>query len=153
MLSDMIGESRIALNAPVKTKEEAITLAGRLLYEDGKVELRYIDAMLELSRELGAYVVIAPGFALPHARPECGAKEAAFSVVTIKDGVSFGSKSNDPVRVVMALAAVDNQSHLTALSELSKFLQEQGSIEAIANSRTEREVVETLRAFEERNER
>jgi mannitol/fructose-specific phosphotransferase system IIA component (Ntr-type) len=141
----------MTLGASVETKEEAIRLAGMLLYDDGKVELGYVEAMLKLSQELGAYVVIAPGFALPHARPESGVKQAAFSVVTIPDGVRFGSKSNDPVRVVMALAAVDSQSHLKALSELSKFLQEDGSIEAIANCRTEREVVEAFQAFEKRN--
>lgn len=50
-------------------------IGGELLEKSGAIEPRYIDAMINTVKEIGPYIVIAPGIAMPHARPEAGAKK------------------------------------------------------------------------------
>jgi mannitol operon transcriptional antiterminator len=148
LLSEMINERRIVVNAKINNKEEAIRLAGKLLYDDGYIDENYTDAMLKMSSELGSYIVIAPGIAMPHARPEAGALKAGFSIIIIPAGVNFGHEKNDPVHIVFALAAVDNSSHLKAMRELSMFLNEEENIQAVQQAKDSKEVVHIFSDFE-----
>jgi PTS system ascorbate-specific IIA component len=91
--------------------------------------------MVRVTRELGPYAVLAPGVAMPHARPEDGAREAGLSIVILSEGVNFGSP-NDPVYLVIGFAAKDKTSHLKILQELALLLSEPDIIEVIKKTRT-----------------
>ncbi len=101
-------------------------LSGRLLEATGCVEGTYTERMIATCKELGPYIAVAPGIAIPHARPEDGAKEVCLAMVVIRSGVNFGSH-NDPVYVVIAFSSPDKQSHLKILQELAVLLSEKGS--------------------------
>jgi PTS system ascorbate-specific IIA component len=60
--------------------------------------------MIGVIEEFGAYVVIAPGLALAHARPGADVRREGLAVVTLAEAVPFGHPHNDPVRVVIGLA-------------------------------------------------
>lgn len=61
---------KIGLVEKVKDWKEAVRLSGELLLRDGCIEPRYIDGMIKTCEELGPYIAICPGVAIPHARPE-----------------------------------------------------------------------------------
>lgn len=128
VLKDLLTEETIELNVNANNWEEAVRAGGRLLLDAGKIEERYIDAMIRTVKQLGPYIVIAPGIAMPHARPEDGAKEVGMSLITLKNPVNFGHQQNDPVKIVVCLCAVDNSSHIKALSQLVKFLNDEEMI-------------------------
>ncbi|MDI6600864.1 MAG: BglG family transcription antiterminator [Thermoanaerobacteraceae bacterium] len=121
VLKDLLTEKTIKLNVEVDNWEEAVREGGQLLVNAGKIEPGYIDAMVRTVKQLGPYIVIAPGIAMPHARPEDGAKEVGMSLITLKNPVNFGHQQNDPVKIVVCLCAVDNNSHIKALSQLMQF--------------------------------
>ena len=73
-----ISKDKVALRLKVDRWEDAVRAAGRMLLDCGAVEERYIEAMVETAKDLGPYIVIAPGIAIPHARPEDGAKDVCF---------------------------------------------------------------------------
>lgn len=136
---------RILVGAAARSWEEAVRLAGELLAADGVVEERYVEAMVRVTRELGPYAVIAPGVALPHARPEDGARNVGLSIVTLREGVNFGSP-NDPVYVVIGFAAKDKKSHLRVLQELAEFLSGEGVVEALRSVKSGEELLRLLRS-------
>ena len=68
----MIERQAIRVDCPAATPEEAIREAGNALCRAGACSPQYVQAMVDSYRELGPYFVIAPGLALPHARPEQG---------------------------------------------------------------------------------
>uniref|UniRef100_A0A7C5UX72 Ascorbate-specific PTS system EIIA component n=2 Tax=Ignisphaera aggregans TaxID=334771 RepID=A0A7C5UX72_9CREN len=136
--------NRISITKSVKNWVDAVKLTGRMLIEDGVVEERYIDAMIEVVEELGPYIAIAPGVAIPHARPEDGAKEIGLGILIVKDGVMFGSP-NDPVYVVIAFAAKDKTSHLGILKELAELLSMPSLIDHLRNASSLKEVVEIIK--------
>lgn len=140
VLSELLKENTIQLKVDAKDWSDAITKGGQLLYEDGCIEKCYIEAMIKAMKELGPYIVIAPGIAMPHARPESGTRKVGMSLITLNKGVDFGNKENDPVSIVICLCAIDHSTHLKALSEIAGLLEDEKNVELIKNA-TDKEVV------------
>ncbi len=119
-LTELLPRERIRLDVQAGDWQEAVREAGRLLLETDAVRFEYIDAMVKVAEELGPYIVIAPGVALPHAATEAGAMHTALSLIKLASPVFFGNPDNDPVRLVFGLAAIDNKGHITALQALAE---------------------------------
>lgn len=102
--------------------DDAIRAAGQLLVNDGLAEPRYSEAMIDAFRDLGPYIVLVPGIAMPHARPEAGAIRDGLAVLRLAQPVKFGHPENDPVRLVIPLVGSDNHSHIDLLKRLSRVL-------------------------------
>ncbi|UJF16774.1 PTS sugar transporter subunit IIA (plasmid) [Jeotgalibaca sp. MA1X17-3] len=145
MLLEVITEEMIHVNYDCQTRDEAVIESGRLLVEKGYATEKYIKAMLKNVEENGTYIVIAPGIAMPHARPEEGAVDIGLSIVTLKNPVVFGHPLNDPVRIVVGLCAVNHQSHLKALSELVEILGNQEKVEQINEASTSQEIINIIK--------
>jgi len=124
-----IESKTIRTNVKVKNWQEAVQKSGELLVAAELVEPSYIDAMIETTTELGPYCVIAPGIALPHARPEKGVKETGYSAITLAEPVEFGNLDNDPVYLVLAFCALDHESHIESLKLMARAISQEGFIE------------------------
>jgi mannitol/fructose-specific phosphotransferase system IIA component (Ntr-type) len=97
--------------------------------------------MVRVAKEFGPYIVVAPGIALPHARPEDGVKKACIAVVRLKTPIEFGNKENDPVYLLVALAAIDDKQHVQGLAELAGVLGNQENINKIKTCQTKQELL------------
>jgi PTS system ascorbate-specific IIA component len=139
-------DDRVMVVESVRDWVEAVKLAGAMLIASGVVEERYVDAMVKVTQELGPYAVLAPGVAMPHARPEDGAKRIGLSILVIKNGVNFGSP-NDPVYVVIGFAAIDKTSHLSVLKELAELLDTPDIVEKLRNASSREEVVRIIKEY------
>jgi len=138
-------DSRIRIEKSLSSWEEAIKISGLLLKEDNIITQQYIEKMINVAKQLGPYVVIAPGIAIPHARPEDGAKKFGLSLLVIKDGVSFNSH-NDPVFLVLSFATPDSQSHLKFLQQLATILQNSTElVEKIRNTSSTDDIINYLK--------
>src|SRR5664279_1589635 len=62
-----LDNASVSLGDEYRTPDNAIRAAGQLLINDGLAEPRYVEAMVEAFRDLGPYIVLAPGIAMPHA--------------------------------------------------------------------------------------
>jgi mannitol/fructose-specific phosphotransferase system IIA component (Ntr-type) len=135
MISDFITEDRIRLQVEAANWQEAVTASGRLLVHAGICEPRYIQAMIDAVEKLGPYMVLAPGIALAHARPEDGALQVGMAILTLSTPVNFGSPENDPVRLVIAFCGVDHHSHIEMLQELAIFLEDESNQELLMSAK------------------
>ena len=112
----------------------AVRLAGDALVASGATTPAYTDEMVATVEQLGPYIVIAPGIALAHSRPSPAVLRAGISLVTLpRTGRRSGTATNDPVRLVIGLAAVDEEGHITALSTLAEFLSDETRRERTAS--------------------
>ena len=116
-------DGRICIVDNVESWENAIEICGKMLLSDKIIEESFIKKMIKTANDLGPYIAIAPGVAVPHARPEDGAKSFGISMLIIKNGVKFNSH-NDPVYVVIAFATPDSASHIKFLQQLAEMLQD-----------------------------
>ncbi|MEN4043192.1 MAG: PTS sugar transporter subunit IIA [Anaerolineaceae bacterium] len=124
--------------------QSAVRAAGQLLVDIGAARPDYIEAMLRTVEELGPYVVLAPGLALPHARPEDGALRTGFAAVTLSDPVEFGNPDNDPVRLVIAFCAPDHNAHIQSLARLARMLEVEGFIQRAVQAMDSTELASIL---------
>lgn len=131
MIQEITSQSRIQTKVDAKTWQESIRIAGNILLEHGDIEAKYIDAMIDKVLEFGQYIVIAPGIAMPHARPEEGVIRTSIALMTLKEPVVFGHRQNDPVRIIICLAAKDNTKHLEALSDIADIFGDENKLETI----------------------
>ena len=69
--------------------------------------------------------------------------------MTLLEPVAFGHRENDPVHLVIGLAAVDEEGHITALSTLAEFLSDETRREGLIGAVDAGEVVQMVRSFEE----
>lgn len=144
MLKEILSEDLIECDYPAADRNQAVRKAGSLLVQKGLASEEYIDAMIENVEVNGTYIVIAPGIAMPHARPEKGAKSVGFSIVTLKEPVVFGHPSNDPVTIVIGLCAIDHQTHLKALSELADILSDPEKVIQLRQAVTPQDVLSLI---------
>lgn len=143
LLKDLLRAETIKLNVAVKDWEEAVRAGGKLLEDAGASKPEYTDAMVDAVKNIGPYMVIAPGIAMPHARPEAGVNEIGMSLITLKNPVCFGNKENDPVHIVVCLCAIDHTTHLEALSDLVGLLGDENYVRLIMEA-TDSEVLVNL---------
>lgn len=148
MLSDLIRKETIALGLEVNDWQDAVRKAGQLLINDGSITEEYVDGAIENVKELGPYIVITKGIALPHATNKVGVNRTAMSLITLKNPVNFGNKNNDPVDTVFMLATTDSTSHLGALQDLSEFLGDEEFLNILRHDTT----IEKILAFIATNE-
>jgi len=138
--------SAIELGATASDWRDAIRLAGAALVRSGATEESYTERMIDVIDEFGAYIVIAPGLALAHARPGADVSHEGLSVVTLAEPVSFGHPHNDPVRVVLGLAVTTPESHVTSVADLANVFNDATAIPAVASATTPDEVRRVLSA-------
>ncbi|BES63839.1 PTS sugar transporter subunit IIA [Gottschalkiaceae bacterium SANA] len=143
-LSGIVSPSNIRLKKSVENREEAIRLAGEVLIDNGIVENSYVDAMVDSCNELGPYIVLVPGVAIPHARPECGANKVGISIVTLNKPIVFGNEENDPVHTVIAIASDNNENHIGIISSLSKFLMDSKRVELLRVAENPKEAIDAV---------
>ena len=120
MLNTWISDATITLQQRVEDWSQALDICARPLLEAGVIEKKYVAAIVEQHRKLGPYYVLAPGLAMPHARPEEGANGLGLSLLKLQQGVSFGCEEFDPVDLVIMLAAPDKHSHIEMISALAE---------------------------------
>lgn len=136
MLEQFLPKKHLQRIEKVTSWQEAVNLCATPLLSEKIIEPRYLDNIFRLYKELGAYFVIAPQIAMPHARPEDGAIETGLSLLVVSSGVNFGSDENDPVHLIVMLAAKDNTAHLSVLSELAELLGDDDKVKQIINAKT-----------------
>jgi len=100
--------------------------------------------MIQVVDEFGAYIVIAPGLALAHARPGPDVLTDGLSVVTLATPVTFGHPHNDPVSVVIGLAVATSDAHVNSVAELANVFNDPQAIPALAGATSAAEVWRVL---------
>ena len=124
MSESMLATSSIHLGAHASDWRDAIRLAGAALVAGEVTEEDYTQEMIKTVEELGPYIVIAPGFALAHSRPSPAVLKTGLSWVSLSEPVEFGSKTNDPVDLIVGLAALDHDAHIGIMSKLAGVLSD-----------------------------
>ncbi len=131
MLSTLLTKDTVRVQVAAKNWEEAIRIGGALLKDVGAISQNYIEEMVKSMKTLGPYIVIAPGIAMPHARPEMGVNKLGLSLITLKQPIFFGNPNNDPVKLVLCLAASNETEHIEAMAELVSLLSDAQKIKNI----------------------
>jgi len=144
LLNQALAEGSISVRATASNWKQAIESAGEALVVSQRTTTQYTEAMVQAFEELGPYMVIAPGIALAHARPSEAVLGTGLSLITLSEPVVFGSEANDPVRLVIGLAAVDHDSHIDLMAALSDLLMDVMKVNMLLQAENVEQVRELL---------
>lgn len=148
MLRDAVDRRSVAVKAEADSWQAAVELSGELLAAAEVVEERYGPAMVRTVEELGPYVAVAPGVAIPHARPEDGVLKVGISLAVLQNPVEFGSEENDPVDLLFGFASPDKDSHVDTIRDLVSFIQDSENLEALRAAETADQALRILKKDE-----
>ncbi|WP_314174070.1 PTS sugar transporter subunit IIA [Streptomyces winkii] len=143
-VSELLPSDAVRLDAVAGDWREAVRLAGELMARTGCGTAEYTAEMIRNVEENGPYIVIAPGFALAHARPSPAVVRTGMSWVRLAEPVEFGHESNDPVDLVVGLAAEDQSAHQAALAGLAKLLADPATVRSLKDAATPGELLAVL---------
>jgi PTS system ascorbate-specific IIA component len=86
---------------------------------------------------------------MPHARPETGVIETGYGIVTLRTGVNFGDPENDPVDVLVFMAAKDQAAHTEeAMLQVAEFCDNIDWLMELRVAKTVEEVIALLKRAE-----
>ena len=142
-MEQVIEERNIRLQVAARNWEEALEISGGLLVTSNYVKPEYVQMTIDAVKELGPYIVIAPGLALAHARPDASVLKTGISLITLAKEVEFGSELG-PVKVVITLASKDNDVHLDKLQVLAEVFSDESKMEKICYEKDPAEVATML---------
>jgi PTS system ascorbate-specific IIA component len=122
----LIENNSIKLNVSVENWRDAIKVGTDMLEKSGAINPSYYKSIISSIEKLGPYIVIAPNFAMPHARPEDGVNRTAFALVTLTEPVYFEGE-DEPVYVMVTLAGSSSDEHMEGLMEVTQVLDDDES--------------------------
>lgn len=149
-MSEMIDQRLISLNLDVTNKEDAIQKICRMMYDAGKVSDydQYLNGVK--NREAKFATGMGNGIAIPHCKNDC-VKEAAFTLVKLKNPVDWGSLDDEPVDYVIMLAAPESSDnvHLKMLSGLAVSLMDDNFRESLKDAADVEQIINIFKSRKE----
>lgn len=116
----ILKRANIKLGLKSVSKEEAIKMAGNLLYESGYVGKEYIDGMLAREKTVSTYM--EPGIAIPHGENAVkdSVKASGIVVLQFPEGIDFGTGK---AKLIIGIAGKGDE-HLSILANIAVALTE-----------------------------
>ncbi|WP_392551706.1 PTS sugar transporter subunit IIA [Orbus wheelerorum] len=144
----LIENRSIKLQAEANDWRAAIKIGTDMLIASGAVNSNYYDAIISGVEKYGPYILIAPNFAMPHARPEDGVHRTAFALVTLKKPIYFDGEE-EPVDVLVTLAGSTSDEHMAGLTEVIQILEDENcesgiNLEPLRQCRTDDDVYKAI---------
>lgn len=147
-LSDLLPAQAIQIGVECSDWKGAIEASAKYLLKNGAINENYIKAMIKNVMENGPYIVVAPGFALPHEALNAGASKVGMSLIRLKTPVPFGKKEMDPIEWVCCLSAINKEPHLKAMFQLVNLFYNQSFRKQIKECKTGEEIYKIIEQFE-----
>ncbi|PIJ55971.1 PTS mannitol transporter subunit IICBA [Erwinia aphidicola] len=138
-----LSASNIFLGNVATDKEQAIRFAGEQLVKGGYVEPEYVEAML--AREKLTPTYLGESIAVPHGTVEAKDRVLKTGVVFCQypQGVHFGEEPEDIARLVIGIAARNNE-HIQVITSLTNALDDDSVIARLASTTDVQEVLDLL---------
>ena len=143
--TSVLAEESIVLEGTARTRDDAISEAGRLLVEVGAVEPAYVDAMHE--RETSVSTHMGNLLAIPHGTNDAKSTilRTAISFVRYADPIDWNGK---PTKFVVGIAGVGDE-HLALLGRIAQVFVDPSQVTALEEARTTADVTRILGVVEE----
>ncbi len=137
----ILNEENILLNTAAEGKYDAIERAGRLLADNGYVDIEYIEGMKKRENEITTY--IGNGIAIPHGTSEYikHIRKSGIVVVQYPEGVDFGAGN---IAFILIGIAGQNDEHLEILSAIALVCSDERNVDKLRNAQIKEEIISIL---------
>ena len=147
MLNTLITNERVQIVDSIPDWKESVQTVCKPLLEDGSIESSYVEAIIKTTNEIGPYYVLAPQIAMPHARPEDGVNNNGLALLVVKNGINFNSEENDPVKILLLLAAKDSDKHIELIQSISEFFCNETDINKVIDANSIDDILNIIEKY------
>lgn len=141
MITEIL-ENHVKVVESVDSWQQSIEITAEPLVEKGYITQDYVNAAINNIIKNGPYIIIIPKVAIPHSRPEDGVNETTVSLLKLNTPVMY--PKDNPVKVVMVLAAADSEKHLKMITSLTDLLSNQEKMDQIMASTSAEEILSII---------
>ena len=128
--------------------KDAIRFAAAPLLKQEKITAHYPEAMIQKVEEFGPFINLGKGIAIPHARPDDGVNEVGMSMLVLEQPTYLLDEPTQEIRLLICIAAVDNETHLKALAHLTTILRDNESVQKLLASKNYDEIKNIIKQEE-----
>lgn len=122
-LAKMLPVDHIGFITHPDSWQAAVRTALEPLVADYTVEKKYVDQIVNLTLKNGPYMVVGSGVMLAHASSRDGVNALGATLFVLDHPIDVIT-ADKPVQLIIGLAPIDQEKHLTFLSELMTKLQD-----------------------------
>lgn len=147
-LHHFLPASHIQLGVECQDWKEIVENMGRWMYERGYVEKRYVASMIENTEKNGPYIVVLPGFAIPHDGQGKGSIISGMYLVSLRRPIPFGVEKLDPVEFVCCFSAMDLKVHMKAFFSLISMFRNNTFKRKLRECKTSQDAAHLIEEYE-----
>ena len=123
-IKDLLKPESIVINAPVETKDAAISMLIDKHDEAGYISDKQVYTEGILKRESEGTTAIGEGIAIPHCKSD-SVVNPGLAAMTVPGGIDYGAPDGQPSNLVFMIAApMDGDLHLDVLAKLMTLLMD-----------------------------
>ena len=149
VLKDLLIEENIQFMDEIGDWTDAIKKVAKPLLTNDSITNQYVDVMIENVETMGPYIIIGEQVAIPHARPEFGVKKLGMSLLKLAEPTYLLGEEQNKVDIFICLAAIDNQTHLKALAQLTTLLSDPIKLELLKKAQKKQDILDLVVEFSE----
>jgi len=144
MLKDLLTKETIRFAKEVNGWEHAIALCAAPLVEQGHINEAYITACIDCVHKQGAYIVIAPLVAMPHAQAPEYVHQLSMSYLNLETPVDVLNNPERSAKIFIMLAAEDKTKHLNAMAALGNILSDELNLQRMVYAEDVADVLKVI---------
>ena len=149
VLKDLLIEENIQFVQKIDDWKDAIKTVAEPLLSNDSITNQYVNVMIENVETMGPYIIIGEKVAIPHARPEFGVKKLGMSLLKLSEPTHLLSGEQNQVEIFICLAAIDNQTHLKALAQLTTLLSDPIKLDLLKKAQSKQDILDLVVEFSE----
>ena len=140
-MTDILSVNTIQINAAVRSKEDAIQMAGALLVNANYVHPDYVKGMLQREQVMSTFA--GNGVSIPHGQFDdiSLVNRTGISVLQIPEGVEW--EDGEKVYLVVGIAA-KGEEHIQVLANLAEVLEDIDTAQMLAHTDNPNVILEYL---------
>jgi PTS system ascorbate-specific IIA component len=96
--------------------------------------------MIKAIKDLGPYIVIAPGIGIAHSSPGSDVLKNGLVLMVSQQPIVFNSH-NDPVYLLFGMAAKDSNQHIDSLVQVAKLLEDENIVKKALKAKSVEQLV------------
>jgi mannitol operon transcriptional antiterminator len=136
-LTTLLSRETVQFGSDAENWITAVDSSCKVLVQNGSIGEPYVEAIKDLLRQHGPYMVLTSGVVLLHAMTGFGVNRVCMSMTTFQNPIIFGHAYNDPVNLALVIGSPDSHSHIRALRQLSKLLEDKPLMQSLQSAHSE----------------
>ncbi len=141
-LLDILDIPRVQIYDGHFSWKQSIRMAGQYLVDYRSIEPAYLDTIINQLEFYGPYMFLTDDVILAHAKPEDGVNCLDLSLAIFHEPVSFSQHKK--AKLVLILAAVDQEKHLKILQDILALLSAPDSTGQLFDCEASVDVLQTI---------